>query len=148
MHTTEEAKGLWCPMVRLVVQSSIMAPITGFNSANDARTPKTSTCVSERCAMWRWDGAVKMPEKREADTIWPDEDDPQTEPQRQVTLKGKLVPVPDWAVWVPISGEGNNLSGGCWVEPQERVDAQYAEQHANRMAMMRGYCGLAGSPVR
>lgn len=54
MHTTTQARDLWCPMVRIIFKSD-----TGFNrmepTANGApSTPKGCNCIADRCAMWRW----------------------------------------------------------------------------------------------
>lgn len=52
MHTPEQAKELWCPMVR--------ASNGDDNSANcgDAeafRNPGFARCIADQCAMWRWE---------------------------------------------------------------------------------------------
>lgn len=39
MHTVEQAKELWCPMVRGLA----------------ADHPTTCRCIADQCAMWRWD---------------------------------------------------------------------------------------------
>lgn len=65
MHTPEQAKDLWCPMVRisrrepLFPGSESMFDVTIVAGCNtDAlggnRVPSSCKCIVDRCAMWRW----------------------------------------------------------------------------------------------
>lgn len=51
MHTTEQAKKLWCPMVRAT--SGTDEPGNAGNSPA-FRTPTYARCIASQCAMWRW----------------------------------------------------------------------------------------------
>lgn len=53
MHPEEQAKRLWCPMVRL---GSSIEPGFGINRDWGAEDdPRDGTmCVASKCAMWRW----------------------------------------------------------------------------------------------
>jgi hypothetical protein len=109
--------------------------IATFNDCDDQRrVPEACRCVADQCGMWRWTDPEL--EKRDQKTWWPEEDYPQVEPPRPEA-------VPADAAWVPLSGEGDDLQGGCWEELQATVDAE----HDAAMAKRRGYCGLAGAPV-
>lgn len=147
MHTREQAAGLWCPMVRIArIESTVdlgdkhAGPVEyvvgGCNT--DAlgrnRVPASCRCIADQCAMWRWVDRAISP--REPATWWPNDEYPLEEPPRTKD-------VPASAVWVPLTGEGENAEGGYWTEDQVAVDAENAEENKGR----RGYCGLAGSPA-
>lgn len=51
MHTPEEAKTLWCPMVRLNGEN--------WSDARGARRDAYNNCIADRCAMWRWEKTTK-----------------------------------------------------------------------------------------
>ena len=64
MHTVEQAKSLWCPLVR---HGSADAPTFSRGFRNNNPTNKDSTgerpideqeygrhCIGDACAMWRW----------------------------------------------------------------------------------------------
>lgn len=58
MHTEDEAKKLWCPMVRHAVED-----LPGTNRAGTSNPTKVTDwngCIASGCAMWRW----AEPEKR------------------------------------------------------------------------------------
>lgn len=65
MHTPEQAKDLWCPMVRGVrweadsYRPGIDDPTTAVGGCNSggaaARSPLGCRCIADRCAMWRWE---------------------------------------------------------------------------------------------
>lgn len=129
MLTPEQAAAVWCPMIRIGV-----LPNSGGPSAiNDPTTKFHGNCVAAGCAMWRW--ADPAPEPRDQKTWWPDEEEPAIEPPRPAK-------VPADAVWIPLTGDGDDMAGGCWEEAQEVVEADNAKAAATR----RGYCGLAGKP--
>lgn len=152
MLTPEQAAATWCPMVRIARHETIRSEspaIGGMVMVSDKshivggcntdalgrlRVPASCCCIAKKCAMWRW--ADKAPEPRDQATWWSDEDYPATEPPRPAK-------VPANAVWIPLTGEGEDMAGGCWEEPQDVVDADNAKAAAAR----RGYCGLAGSPA-
>ena len=56
MHTEDQAKKLWCPMVRMgdsddsSPSNSVCCVVKGLN-----RNPEWSRCIASDCAMWRWD---------------------------------------------------------------------------------------------
>lgn len=125
----EHAAGIWCPMVRIARNQ-----IATFDDCNDQRRiPASSRCVADQCGMWRW--VDRAPEKRDQKTWWPEDDYPQIEPHRPAK-------VPADAVWIPLTGEGDDVQGGCWEELQVTFDAE----HDAAIARRRGYCGLAGAP--
>lgn len=142
MLTKEQARAVWCPMVRLVAATSDGSVATeqpSFNrvqlgsGARKSATPTAGNCIADECAMWRWvDPAV---EPRDVKTWWPEEDEPHVEPPRPAK-------VPASAVWIPLSGEGDDMEGGHWQENQAEYEAAIAADAAGR----RGYCGLAGKP--
>jgi hypothetical protein len=68
MHTPEQAKELWCPMVRVarreVAEINIkpgesyeQVIVGGCNSDSLGRTrvPASCRCIADKCAMWRWE---------------------------------------------------------------------------------------------
>lgn len=63
MHTTEQAKLLWCPMVRVGVVPEAGGPLT----CNDPSGYFKGTCIADKCAMWRWKaGLVRSRNDRES----------------------------------------------------------------------------------
>lgn len=60
MHTKEEARRLWCPMVRYEGDDG-----ANFNRGTSQANPTNSlspdddryvcNCIADKCAMWRWD---------------------------------------------------------------------------------------------
>lgn len=73
MHTPEQARALWCPMVRIARREviTIESPaIGGMQSVHEehhiaagcntdalggCRIPASCRCIAEQCAMWRWE---------------------------------------------------------------------------------------------
>ena len=64
MHTIEEAKLLWCPMVRIARRetthhdgSGDRVVVGGLNTDALGRTrvPHSCMCIADKCGMWRWD---------------------------------------------------------------------------------------------
>jgi len=58
-HTPEQAKELWCPMVRLAACNggSVAMGQTVMNLLQDGRettVPDAARCIADKCAMWRW----------------------------------------------------------------------------------------------
>lgn len=51
MHTPEQAKQLWCPMVRASNGEDMTA--NAGNSAQYRMGPESCRCIADRCAMWR-----------------------------------------------------------------------------------------------
>lgn len=60
MHTPDQARKLWCPMVRLAAahangdvegNQSIM---NRLQTPTGPATPDASMCIADQCAMWRW----------------------------------------------------------------------------------------------
>lgn len=67
-HTPEEARSLWCPMVRH--EGDVAAFNRGTEDCNptNANTEKTPdafkdkyscTCIADKCAMWRWERTTR-----------------------------------------------------------------------------------------
>jgi hypothetical protein len=59
MHTEEQAKHLWCPMVRHEGDSNGTfnrgwCPSNPLNSAGQAEQSYMCNCLASGCAMWRW----------------------------------------------------------------------------------------------
>ena len=72
MHTPEQAKELWCPMVRaergetVRIQYASIGEITSVHeerhivggcntdALSGTRAPVACRCISTKCAMWRW----------------------------------------------------------------------------------------------
>lgn len=66
MHTRDQARGLWCPMVRAArleqvgpapdSQNPPLAVVGGCNTDAMGRTraPASCRCIADECAMWRW----------------------------------------------------------------------------------------------
>lgn len=50
MHTTEQAKQLWCPMGRV----GVLPKAGGPAGVNDPDVEFKTNCIADRCAMWRW----------------------------------------------------------------------------------------------
>jgi hypothetical protein len=134
MHTTEQARTLWCPMVRSVRweadsfhadPSAPTSPVGGCNSGGKAaRSPQGARCIADQCAMWRWSSKDAT--------------------QARVIAKEKLVLDESSAGERPAGCDGWKFQPcdhfkrtyAQWVQPQSQADA-------NRT----GYCGLAGNPV-
>lgn len=62
-HTPEQAKELWCPMVRLagclpngeVQPGQTVVNRLQINLNSGAEIPSSSKCLAEKCSMWRWE---------------------------------------------------------------------------------------------
>jgi len=61
MHTPEQAKGLWCPMVRIARRedpdpNARTTVVAGCNTdaLGKVRVPASCRCIANECAMWRW----------------------------------------------------------------------------------------------
>ena len=52
MHTPEQAKALWCPMVRA---SNGEDQSANAGNSEEYRTPSYAHCIADKCAMWRWE---------------------------------------------------------------------------------------------
>jgi hypothetical protein len=55
MHTEDEARELWCPMVRYERESA--EPSFNRCRGNDGvhnNPPDPCRCIASQCAMWRW----------------------------------------------------------------------------------------------
>lgn len=52
MHTEDEAKTKWCPMVRVTVAVGPAGDVyTSDNHGNDGIHPE---CIGSACMVWRW----------------------------------------------------------------------------------------------
>lgn len=62
MHTPEQAKELWCPMVRIARREdthpdeggAIVVAGCNTDALCGMRVPASCRCIGDRCAMWRW----------------------------------------------------------------------------------------------
>lgn len=55
MYTEEEAKGKWCPFVRLTTNECEPAHNTYYGSNGfTVRADKNFTCIASGCMAWRW----------------------------------------------------------------------------------------------
>lgn len=52
MHTPEEARDLWCPMIRMAVTPKAGGPCA-VNDPTNSLAP--AACIADGCAMWRWE---------------------------------------------------------------------------------------------
>lgn len=74
MHTPEQARELWCPLVRIARQETVQYdppasskdygirqagfPVVGGCNTEDlgrTRVPESCRCIADKCAMWRWE---------------------------------------------------------------------------------------------
>lgn len=69
MHTPEQARTLWCPMVR-IARNEVIEHRTGYmedsrdervivagcntDALGSNRVPASCRCIADKCAMWRW----------------------------------------------------------------------------------------------
>lgn len=143
MNTADQARELWCPMVRIarrevvepepdVKETVVVVGGCNTDALGRMRVPASCRCIASQCAMWRWGEAA--PELRDAKTWWPEDDYVEVEPAPRPAA------IPETAVWIPLSGEGDNVEGGFWQELDGTVEADNERATASR----RGYCGLAG----
>lgn len=51
-HTPEQAKGLWCPMVR--ASNGTDTACNAGNTPEYRTAPSSARCIADKCAMWRW----------------------------------------------------------------------------------------------
>jgi hypothetical protein len=59
MHTTDEAKKLWCPVATVACADIGLGMIKGVASRllmmpPDDMFEARPTCIADQCAMWRW----------------------------------------------------------------------------------------------
>lgn len=120
MHTPEQAKDLWCPMVR--ASNGNDQPANAGNS-EAYRTPPFARCIGDKCAMWRW---ADTPSDIYRVRVMCNQFDAEIEPARPAGMNPTLVFEP----YVP----GDDCCA-CWVEPE-----------TTWLARRRGFCGLAGTP--
>jgi len=55
MHTEDEARKLWCPMVRFVIgpETSKWQGVAYTNRCQELNTDKVN-CIASACMMWQW----------------------------------------------------------------------------------------------
>lgn len=64
MHTTKQARALWCPMARVgLANSGVVAlgqsVLNRLQDGDKTAIPEASKCISDLCAMWRWEHTTK-----------------------------------------------------------------------------------------
>lgn len=66
MHTADQAKELWCPMIRIARRETEQPSgggridvVGGCNSdaLGKTRVPASCRCIADKCGMWRWASA-------------------------------------------------------------------------------------------
>lgn len=120
MHTAEQAKELWCPMVRheggnggSFNRGSLNNNPTNRDSA-DSKTPIYGCqCIGDQCAMWRWGEDRPMRRIVNANVF----------NQNSPTSRNFILHDADELEREPSS----------YIETEEAADAR-----------RRGYCGMAG----
>lgn len=131
-YTEQEAKARICPHITYCENPYQVVE-------GQAAQYRSSCCFASECMAWRW--ADPEPRLRGANARYADLEDEELdlyrdkEPERPADLPA------NWT-WQPITGNGEELSGGFWEEPREIVKAE----NAGKKAARRGFCGLAGQP--
>lgn len=145
-HTPEQARELWCPMVRVVqigatettstynrvlakhhVPVNLADPDDGGKAMQAAilktevQMSQASCCIADKCAMWRW--LERRSQVHRVKAMCEDRF-AETEPARPAGLNNTFVFVP------------------C----DEDTDAHWAEPEEVWFGRRLGYCGLAGRP--
>jgi hypothetical protein len=135
MHTTEQAKKLWCPQVRTFDEGSQGA--LPFNRPFIEGIEKHDcNCISLHCAMWRWSAEPIL----QTWTSLRDERLSNSETAKEATSNPPItddIPKPHGEGWEPVGIPSPDEEGDpLWVQRWKR-DIESART---------GYCGLAGSP--
>lgn len=122
MHTEQQARELWCPMVRAANGKQAtncavnMQPLMKDYPREPVDDHTTNgSCVASVCAMWRWASTAKRRRYNCADQL------AMEEPARPSNVP------PSWTFCA--SEDGN----ACWLESEPEANARRT-----------GYCGLAG----
>lgn len=83
-HTPEQARELWCPMVRIARHEAIeyrtgymesyrdeQVIVAGCNTdaLGSNRVPASCRCIAEKCAMWRWEIMEVLPPNAEPNKL-------------------------------------------------------------------------------
>lgn len=65
-HTPDQARALWCPMVRV----GVLPQSGGPSAINDPTTVNYhGNCIAEKCAMWRWETMEVLPPNAEPNKL-------------------------------------------------------------------------------
>lgn len=137
MHTTTQARELWCPMVRTARHEEVRMPLMGdytkvtetivagcnTDALGGNRVPASCRCIADQCAMWRWGDPVQ----RRIVAAHPPE----------ATHESDLLPN------VPAPGPGFEFVAHRRFT---RDLAHWHETQASADTRRLGYCGLAGAP--
>lgn len=134
MHTVEQAKELWCPMVRIARREEwneasgtvgkkpdheihTQAIVGGCNTdaLGGTRTPASCRCIADKCAMWRWGEGHPM--------------------RRIVNANVFNQNSPMSRNFIMHDADENEGEPACYIETEESADAR-----------RRGYCGMANRP--
>lgn len=123
MHTENEAKDLWCPLVRHEGDGGTFnrgwAPHNPLNAATAAsQAAFVCNCIASRCAAWRWGEPLNVPTVPCADSL------ARTEPARPPGMPNT------WSFIPSLFG----VTPAHWTAPE---DAR--PRH--------GYCGLFTPPL-
>ena len=124
MHTEDEARRLWCPIVRAITMDDDgNTGLVSFNrqcviNTSRANIPHATGCLASGCSMWRWADAD---ERIEYDEVFPNRPAGEINP-----------PFSNCPDGYGVISYGSNLQ-------------YHARREISRLAR-RGYCGLAGDP--
>lgn len=132
MHTPEQAKSLWCPMVRHNDSSGVfnraIYDVNPVNANLQFKRVEVQTmdkygchCISNQCAMWR---TGEFPKARSC----------QAKNAMALEEEDAGYPRPDYPAvfWAHDEADGGTA---CWTETHDSIEARRP-----------GYCGLAGRP--
>ena len=139
MVKEEEAKKLWCPMVRTGIYAGD-GGVAINHHVNEEEYVDETRCKASKCMMWRWrDVNPTVPARIDC---WPKTDDESV----LITKDGPIRPtdgayaVSDTFEWIPMTGDDDDFEGGYWQEPSAEYEARKKKVVIGR----RGYCGIAG----
>jgi hypothetical protein len=119
MHTNEQAKELWCPMVRHVSDEDDKAATNRWGNAYPTDPAGDwNSCIASKCAMWR---VGYVPHRR-----FHKAENPLASTEAAAGAGKPACPCEFYSDW------DNNGEGAGWLE---------TEQHTQTRAL--GYCGLA-----
>lgn len=162
MHTPQQARDLWCPMVRIARSENLPRPdghqdkqviVAGCNrdalgggnvhsSISAGHKPLASCrCISSQCAMWRWSEDLPLPKTINCVNQCSLTEQEEHEARASATSRLKASAVPNF-----YDARLNPIPAG-WIfiahDIQEGILAHWMEPREAREARCTGYCGLA-----